>query len=184
MPYQPMHKRKVKHKPRFNYAVETNVDRCVREQNRFLDHCVTYRVQLTIIYVNGGKITGIVHDYDRDSIQFGGVGKEAIPKLIRKTFIAMIIPREEIELFLEYRGLGTSRRKNRKQRFLEAMQNRLDSGPLTDAGVLTAQRKRGVANAGSRGKMAAKKDGAKSGVATVTSKPVGRRVTNQPGTDD
>ncbi|HBO2935391.1 TPA: RNA chaperone Hfq [Pseudomonas aeruginosa] len=106
---------------RFNYAIESVVDRTVREQYRFLDHCKNNRVELTIFSTTGASFNGIVHRFDRETILFGGSGKNANPRLIYKSFIAMIIPREAIGLFAEYKGLGTARCKNRKKRFLRAL---------------------------------------------------------------
>jgi sRNA-binding regulator protein Hfq len=180
MPYQPVPKSRAQQKPRFNYAVETVVDRCVREQNRFLDHCREHRTPLVLFFVTGSKITGIVHDYDRESIEFGGTGKEATKKIFMKAFIALMIPREPIELFLEYRGLGTSRRKNRKQRFLDAMQARRDSGAVKGVGELTCQRKRAPLKANTRNQKLSKSTVITSEGVRVTGKPKGRRVTLKP----
>ncbi|MPQ69371.1 RNA chaperone Hfq [Pseudomonas sp. MWU12-2323] len=183
MQYQPEPKRKAQQKPRFNYAVETDVDRCVREQNRFLDHCLTNRTELTLFSVTGDHFLGIVHNYDRETILFGGSGKSATPRLIFKRFIAMIIPRDGIELFLEYRGLGTSRRKNRKQHFIEAMRIRGSGHVPTNSVELTIKLKRGVAGAGSTGKKGLKAGSTTLGGAVVTNKPKQRRVTKQPTND-
>ncbi len=106
---------------RFNYAIESAVDRTVREQNRFLEHCQCKRVQLTLFSISGASFNGIVHEFDRETIMFGGSGKSAAPRLIYKSFIAMIIPRESIGLFDEYKGLGTARCKNRRKRFMAAL---------------------------------------------------------------
>ena len=122
MPEQPAPRKKPDKISRFNYAIETVVDRTVREQNRFLDHCQFNRVELTVFSVTGASFNGIVHDHDRETILFGGSGKNANPRLIRKTFIAMIIPRDALNLFLEYKGLGTARSKNRKKRFIAAVE--------------------------------------------------------------
>ncbi len=111
---------------RFNYAIESVVDRTVREQNRFLEHCKGKRVPLTLFSVSGASFNGIVHDFDRETVMFGGSGKNASTRLIYKTFIAMIIPRESIGLFDEYRGLGTARSKNRRARFLVALKEMRD----------------------------------------------------------
>lgn len=122
MPDQPASNTKARKKPRFNYSVETDVDRTVREQNRFLEHCQTNRVELTVFAITGASFNGIVHQFDRETILFGGSGKNATPRLILKTFVAMFIPREAINLFMEYKGLGTARTKNRKRRFIEAVE--------------------------------------------------------------
>lgn len=124
MPEQPASKRrKAQKKARINYAIESDVDRTIREQNRFLDHCQLHKTELIVFAITGTKLTGIVHNHDRDTILFGGRGKNAIPRLILKHFIALVIPREGIDLFLQYKGLGTARTKNRKQRFFEAVKN-------------------------------------------------------------
>lgn len=122
MPEQPV-TRKNTNRPRFNYAIEQMVDRTVREQNRFLDHCQSHRVELTLFSVTGASFNGIVHAFDRETILFGGSGKNANPRLIIKRFIALIIPRDAVNLFHEYKGLGTARTKNRKQRFIQAIEN-------------------------------------------------------------
>ncbi|HDS1721838.1 RNA chaperone Hfq [Pseudomonas putida] len=127
MPDQPVSKKQSRQHARFNYAVEPVVDRTVREQNRFLEHCQTNRVELTVFAITGASFNGIVHQFDRETILFGGSGKNAIPRLILKTFVAMIIPREAINLFVAYKGLGTARTKNRKQRFIAALE-RLGEG--------------------------------------------------------
>jgi len=119
---QPVTKVKAAKRGRFHYAVESEVDRTVREQSRFLDYCKDNRIELTLFSVTGASFNGIVHDYDREAILFGGSGKNATPRMIEKTFVAMIVPREGINLFLEYKGLGTARTKNRKQRFINAVE--------------------------------------------------------------
>lgn len=122
MPVQPVPKKQNRLYPRFNYAVETVVDRTVREQNRFLEHCQAERTELTVFATTGASFNGIIHQFDRETILFGGSGKNATPRLILKTFIAMIIPRDAINLFEAYKGLGTARTKNRKKRFIEALE--------------------------------------------------------------
>lgn len=131
----PASDRKARQKPRFNYAVETDVDRTVREQNRFLEHCQINRVELTLFATTGASFNGIVHQFDRETILFGGSGKNATPRLIFKTFVAMIIAREAINLFLEYKGLGTARTKNRKQRFIEAVERMGEGASHEEAAV-------------------------------------------------
>jgi sRNA-binding regulator protein Hfq len=142
MPEQLVTKQKAAKNPRFSYALETEVDRTVREQNRFLDHCQENRVELTLFAVTGATFNGIVHAFDRDTILFGGSGKNATPRLILKRFVAMIIPRDAINLFLQYKGLGTARTKNRKQRFIEAVQN---MGGIEQVPMLDRNQKLGTA---------------------------------------
>jgi sRNA-binding regulator protein Hfq len=122
MPEQPASRRKASKQARTNYAIESEVDRTIREQNRFLDHCEQKRVELTVSSVTGASFNGIVHNHDRETILSAGSGKNASPRLINKRFVAMIIPREAINLFLEYKGLGTARSKKRKKRYLDAIQ--------------------------------------------------------------
>jgi len=118
----PSPKAKAKAKGRFSYAVEESVDRTIREQNRFLAFCMRERVELTLFAITGASFNGIIHQFDRDTILFGGSGKNATPRMILKSFIAMVIPREGIDLFLEYKGLGTARSKNRMARFIQALE--------------------------------------------------------------
>lgn len=150
MPDQPVSDQKAQHITRFNYAVETSVDRSVREQNRFLDHCKSKRTELTLFSITGASFLGIVHDFDRDTILFGGSGKSATPRLFLKTFVALIIPRVGIELFLEYRGLGTARRKNRKERFIATMLERGDGERLVALAQMPATQKWFAAGSGSK----------------------------------
>ena len=144
---------------------------------------LTNRTELTLFSVTGASFLGIVHNYDREAILFGGSGKSSTPRLIFKSFIAMIIPREGIELFLEYRGLGTARRKNRKLHFIEEMRIRGGGHVPTDSVELTIKRKRGGVGAGSTGKKAPKAESISLGGAVVTNKPKRSRVTKQPKTD-
>lgn len=109
-------------KPRFNYAIEPVVDRTIREQNRFLEHCQCNRVELTLFSVTGASYNGIIHNFDRETILFGGSGKNATPRLITKRFVALIIPREGINLFLQYKGLGTAQTKHRLHRFVRTVE--------------------------------------------------------------
>ncbi|NVL48701.1 hypothetical protein F2S72_01665 [Pseudomonas syringae pv. actinidiae] len=122
MPDHSVSKKQYRQQPRFNYAVEKVVDRTVREQNRFLEHCHINRIELTVFTTTGASFNGIVHNFDRETILFGGSGKNASPRLMFKTWVAMIIPRDAINLFACYKGLGTSRTKNRKQRFIDALE--------------------------------------------------------------
>ncbi|MCF5371239.1 RNA chaperone Hfq [Pseudomonas syringae] len=150
MPDQPVSDQKAQHITRFNYAVETVVDRSVREQDRFLGHCQSKRIELTLFSITGASFLGIVHGYDRDTILFGGSGKSATPRLFLKTFVALIIPRTNIELFLEYRGLGTARRKNRRERFIATMLERGDGEQLVELAQLSATQKRFAAGSGKK----------------------------------
>lgn len=111
--------------PRFTYAIELTVDRSSREQNRFLDHCQQKRINVTVFSTSGATFNGIVWMHDRESLLFGGKGKSSEPRLIRKNFIALIVPREDIQLFTEYMGFGTAGTKNRRKKFMAAIKRRL-----------------------------------------------------------
>lgn len=190
MPDQPVSKKQPRQKARFNYAVESVVDRTVREQNRFLEHCLTNRVELTVFAITGASFNGIVHQFDRETILFGGSGKNAVPRLILKTFVAMIIPREAINLFVAYKGLGTARTKNRKQRFIAALERlgadieqpvepppeqRVELARKAKAtSERSGQRKTGKGGASQRGK---------ANPAVVTTKPKRRAVTTAASED-
>lgn len=179
MPEHPGPKRKAQKKPRFNYAVETEVDRTVREQNRFLEHCQINRVELTVFAITGASFNGIVHQFDRETILFGGSGKNAMPRLILKTFVAMIIAREAINLFLEYKGLGTARTKNRKKRFIEAVEKMGEGATAVEVAHPAASESHPLAQAQlATRKRAAKKQGMVLESAVVTTKPARRTSPN------
>lgn len=100
------------------HAVEGRVDRSTREQYRFLDYCMEHAIECTILGLSGTAFIGVVHAHDREFILFGGRSKNAQPRLIHKTYIALIVPSSKVELFAEYRGLGTasSRKAKTKRR--------------------------------------------------------------------
>tara|TARA_R110002124_G_scaffold128157_22_gene288759 strand:- start:2249 stop:2623 length:375 start_codon:yes stop_codon:yes gene_type:complete len=97
-------------------ATESVVDRSTREQYRFLDHCMNMQVEMTMFTMSGATFIGLVHQHDRESILFGGRSEKAQKRLIRKDFISLMVPKESIELFIEYRGLGTHRSRKLKKR--------------------------------------------------------------------
>lgn len=190
MPDQPVLKKQPRQKARFNYAVESVVDRTVREQNRFLEHCQTNRVELTVFAITGASFNGIVHQFDRETILFGGSGKNAVPRLILKTFVAMIIPREAINLFVAYKGLGTARTKNRKQRFIAALERLgadIEHLPVEHPPEQRVEPARKAKATSKRtGQRKTGKGGAQQGKANpavVTTKPKRRAITTAPGED-
>ena len=101
---------------RASLAVEDLVDRTTREQYRFLDFCRDNQVELTMFTLSGATFIGIVHQHDRGTVLFGGRSENAQRRLIFKDFISMMVPKEPIELFREYRGLGTHRTRREAAR--------------------------------------------------------------------
>lgn len=97
-------------------AVEATVDRTTREQYRFLDFCLSHSIELTVFTSSGATFIGVVYQHDRETILFGGRSQNAQKRLIRKGFISMMVPKEPIELFAEYRGLGTARSRKAQKR--------------------------------------------------------------------
>lgn len=92
------------------------IDRSEREQNRFLDHCCDNRIEVTIFLQSGTQFIGMVREHDRKCILLGGRSRAKEPRLIMKSYIALIRPNQPIELFLAYRGMGTAlQRKKRKE---------------------------------------------------------------------
>lgn len=83
------------------------VDRSTREQYRFLDYCMEKQVELTMFTISGATFIGIIHQHDRKSILFGGRSENAQKRLVSKDFISLMVPKEPIDLFIEYRGSGT-----------------------------------------------------------------------------
>ncbi|MBJ2215784.1 RNA chaperone Hfq [Pseudomonas carnis] len=97
---------------RVTYAAETTVDRTTREQYRFLDYCVAQNIECHLFSITGARFSGVIHEHDRETMLFGGRS----PRLIKKSFVALIVPKETVELFAEYRGMGTAlQRKRAKQ---------------------------------------------------------------------
>lgn len=97
---------------RVTYAAETTVDRTTREQYRFLDYCVAQNIECHVFSITGARFSGFIHEHDRETMLFGGRS----PRLIRKSFVALIVPKVAVELFAEYRGMGTAlQRKRAKQ---------------------------------------------------------------------
>ncbi len=91
------------------------VDRSIREQNRFLDHCAHNFVEVTIFLQSGTQFIGIVREHDRKSILLGGRSRAKEPRLIMKSYIALIRPNQPIELFIDYRGMGTALQRKKKK---------------------------------------------------------------------
>ncbi|WP_455232460.1 RNA chaperone Hfq [Geopseudomonas aromaticivorans] len=94
------------------------IDRSIVEQNRFLDHCLAHRKQLTIFLESGVQFIGIVREHDRKSILLSGRSRNKEPRMIHKSSVAYIKADENLELFLPYRGLGTALQRRRRRRLI------------------------------------------------------------------
>lgn len=94
------------------------IDRSIREQNRFLDHCVMHAILVTIFLSSGAQFIGVVVEHDRKCILLGGTStaKPKTPRMIMKSYIALIRPNEAIELFIQYRGMGTALKRKKALR--------------------------------------------------------------------
>lgn len=94
---------------------EALIDRSIREQYRFLDHCVENAVVVTVFLVSGAHFIGIVIEHDRKGILLGGksIAKPKLPRMFMKSYIALIRPNEAIELFIQYRGMGTALKRKK-----------------------------------------------------------------------
>lgn len=94
------------------------IDRSIVEQNRFLDHCLAHRKQLTIFLESGVQFIGIVREHDRKSILLSGRSRNKEPRMILKSSVAYIRAEENLELFLPYRGVGTALQRRRHRRLM------------------------------------------------------------------
>lgn len=91
------------------------IDRSIREQNRFLDYCVLHAVAVTIFLNSGANFTGIIIDHDRKCILLGSTSttRPKDPKVFMKSYICLIRPSVAIELFIQYRGMGTALKRKK-----------------------------------------------------------------------
>lgn len=95
------------------------IDRSIVEQNRFLDHCLAHKKQLTVFLESGVQFIGIVREHDRKSILLSGRSRNKEPRMILKSSVAYIKADENLELFLPYRGLGTALQRRRRRRLIK-----------------------------------------------------------------
>lgn len=91
-------------------------DRSTNEQDRFLDYCQRNEVLIKVYLDSGRALQGKIIDHDRKCILLGATRVEKIPKLIPKSYIALVRADEILPLFLEYKGRGNhiTRKKARK----------------------------------------------------------------------
>ena len=99
-------------------SLVTVIDRSTREQYRFLDFCVGHGIAVTVFLSSGANYTGIVIDHDRTCILLGSTSttRPKDPKVFMKGYIALIRPNVAIELFIQYRGMGTALKRKKAQR--------------------------------------------------------------------
>lgn len=107
------------------------IDRSIREQNRFLDHCVMHAILVTVFLSSGAQFIGVVIEHDRKCLLLGGksVARPKLPRMLMKSYIALIRPNEAIELFIQYRGMGTAlkRKKALRKARKKASKSKTDS---------------------------------------------------------
>ncbi|RMM39263.1 RNA chaperone Hfq (plasmid) [Pseudomonas amygdali pv. lachrymans] len=96
-------------------------DRSTNEQDRFLDYCQRNEIQIKVYLDSGRALQGKIVDHDRKCILLGATRVEKIPKMIPKSYIALVRAEEILPLFLEYKGRGNyiTRKKARKKKKAE-----------------------------------------------------------------
>lgn len=106
------------------------IDRSQVEQNRYLDYCLKHKVEISIILISGTHFIGFVLDHDRKGLLLGGKREDKPARYISKGYIALIRPNkdEELELFLEYRGMGTFLQRKRQNQALKKLKARGSQG--------------------------------------------------------
>ncbi|WP_409286758.1 RNA chaperone Hfq [Pseudomonas guariconensis] len=91
-------------------------DRSTNEQDRFLDYCERNGSLITVYLESGLTLQGKVVGHDRKVLLLGPMRSAKEPRLISKSYIAVIRAEEVLPLFLEYKGRGNhlTRKKARK----------------------------------------------------------------------
>lgn len=92
------------------------IDRSVLEQDRFLDHCVQNHVEVTIFLLAGTQFKGIIRAHDRKCLLIGGRSETKEPRMVQKSYIALIRADVQLDLFKPYRGMGTALSKMKARR--------------------------------------------------------------------
>lgn len=102
-------------------------DRSTNEQDRFLDYCQRNGIQIKVYLDSGRALQGKIVDHDRKCILLGATRVEKIPKMIPKSYIALVRAEEILPLFLEYKGRGNhiTRKKARKKKKAEMARSAL-----------------------------------------------------------
>tara|TARA_Y100000815_G_C13067474_1_gene396801 strand:+ start:274 stop:621 length:348 start_codon:yes stop_codon:yes gene_type:complete len=94
------------------------IDRSVREQNRFLNYCLKNNIEITLYLESGTQFIGYIESFDLKAILLGSKNPSKPNRLIQKSYIALVRPNAPVELFIEYRGMGTARQRKRDKRRL------------------------------------------------------------------
>ncbi|HGN1515306.1 MULTISPECIES: hypothetical protein [Pseudomonas] len=102
------------------------IDRSQVEQNRYLDYCLEHQVEISIILISGTHFIGIVVHHDRKGLLLGGKREDKPARYISKGYIALIRPNkdEDLDLFVEYRGMGTFLQRKRQNQALKKLKVR------------------------------------------------------------
>ena len=91
-------------------------DRSTNEQDRFLDYCQRNNCLVTVILESGLALQGRVVEHDRKALMLGPKRSNKDVRFIAKSYICLIRAEEVLPLFLEYRGKGTHRTRQRVKR--------------------------------------------------------------------
>lgn len=99
------------------------IDRAQIEQSRYLDYCQQRQVEVSIILVSGTHFVGYVVAHDWKTLLLAGKRESNPPRLLSKGYIALIRPNkdEDLDLFLEYRGMGTYLQRKREKKALRKL---------------------------------------------------------------
>jgi sRNA-binding regulator protein Hfq len=120
------------------------IDRSQVEQNRYLDYCLENQVEISIILISGTHFIGNVVHHDRKGLLLGGKREDKPARYISKGYIALIRPNKEVEmeLFVEYRGMGTFLQRKRQNQALKKLNLRQSNcGPISDIAMRKQSRR-------------------------------------------
>lgn len=114
------------------------IDRSQVEQNRYLDYCLKHKVEISIILISGTHFIGFVLQHDRKGLLLGGKREDKPVRFISKGYIALVRPNkdQDLELFLEYRGMGTFLQRKRQKQALKKLEKKNAGKPLPLQGLL------------------------------------------------
>lgn len=109
------------------------IDRSQVEQNRYLDYCLEHQVEISIILISGTHFIGLVVHHDRKGLLLGGKREDKPARYISKGYIALVRPNkdEDLDLFVEYRGMGTFLQRKRQNQALKKLKVREAVGEQT-----------------------------------------------------
>ncbi|MDD2115858.1 hypothetical protein NP554_29110 [Pseudomonas asiatica] len=112
------------------------IDRSQVEQNRYLDYCLKHKVEISIILISGTHFIGFILQHDRKGLLLGGKREDKPVRFISKGYIALVRPNkdQDLELFLEYRGMGTFLQRKRQKQALKKLEKKNAGKPLPPSG--------------------------------------------------